>query len=206
MRDGKLIKVCGMTDAENIRAVEALGVDMMGFIFYPKSPRCVSQRLAYLPQNAARVGVFVNVPLEEVLIQDIRYRFSMVQLHGSESPEYCRAMKEAGLRVIKAFSISDGSELKAVKAYEGLCEMYVFDTKCSEVGGSGRSFDWSVLCAYDGQTPFLLSGGIGPGTEAKLKCFSHPRLAGYDLNSRFESAPGMKDAAAIETFLNNLEQ
>lgn len=206
MRAGKLIKVCGMTDGENIRAVEALGVDMMGFIFYPKSPRCVPSLPTYLPRNAARVGVFVDVPVEEVMVQDIRYRFSMVQLHGSESPEYCRTLKGMGFRIIKAFSIAEGSELEAVDAYEGLCEMYVFDTKCSGVGGSGRNFDWSLLDNYGGSTPFLLSGGIAPGLEEKLKGFTHPMLAGYDLNSRFETAPGIKDAGAIETFLNNLEQ
>ena len=201
----KLIKVCGMTLGENIREVESLGVDLIGNIFYPKSPRCVQSVPDYLPAAAARVGVFVDVPVEEVMVQDIRYRFGYVQLHGNETPDYCCTLKNLGFKLIKAFSISEAADLEKTSQYEGLCEYYLFDTKTPGYGGSGNSFDWTVLDAYSGRTPFLLSGGIGPDSAAALKAFSHHALAGYDLNSRFETAPGVKSAGQIKTFLEKLK-
>lgn len=195
-----MIKVCGMTEAENVRSVEALGVDMMGFIFYDRSPRCCRQVPDYLP-SCCRVGVFVNPSLEYILEKDKDFHFDYIQLHGSESPAFCAQVKACGFRVIKAFSMKDASDLARCVDYDG-CDLFVFDTKTPLVGGCGVSFDWSILEAYKGDVPFLLSGGIGPDSVEALAGFSHPMLAGYDLNSRFEISPGLKDAGLLGEFIN----
>lgn len=199
-----LIKVCGMTEAENIRRVEQLGVNMMGFIFYPKSPRCLCGMPGYLPSRARRVGVFVNESKENVLMYADRFGLDYLQLHGNESPAYCRSLRRAGMRLIKAFAVAQPRDLLAVSAYNGLCDYYLFDTKTPQYGGSGNRFDWNLLHRYDGPTPFLLSGGIHPYSAKAVREFHHPRLAGIDLNSRFETAPGIKDVERIEEFLNQI--
>ena len=206
MTDHKLIKVCGMTEGENIRAVEALGVDLIGFIFYPRSPRCVREIPAYLPARAGRVGVFVNATREEILRQNDTFQFRYVQLHGDESPAFCDRLREQdGLRVIKAFGIADESVRNTVAGYEGACDLFLFDTRTAGRGGSGRRFDWSVLADYEEKTPFLLSGGLAPDTVDLIRGFDAPLLAGYDLNSRFETAPGLKDQALLAQFLRELQ-
>lgn len=201
-----LIKVCGMTEAENIRNVEQLGVDMIGFIFYPKSPRCLCEMPEYLPTHAKRVGVFVNENKENILMYADRFSLDYIQLHGTESPEYCRSLQSHGLRLIKVFSISHLKDLLATSSYNGLCDYYLFDTKTPCYGGSGNQFDWNLLYRYNGPTPFLLSGGINPYSAKSIKEFRHSRFAGIDLNSRFETAPGIKDTERIETFLRELKE
>lgn len=203
---GKLIKVCGMREADNIRALEALDVDMMGFIFYPKSPRCVCDLPAYMPRYAKRVGVFVNEDKKEIEMLADRFRLEYIQLHGNESPEYCRSLHTAGLRLIKAFPIATCKDMVGMEAYEPYCDYFLFDTRCEQHGGSGNQFDWSLLNNYKGHTPFLLSGGINVYSTAALKEIKHPRLAGFDLNSRFELAPGVKDIERINRFLKELKQ
>lgn len=195
-----IIKVCGMREAENIRQVEDLGIDLMGFIFYGPSPRCVGSVPEALPEKCRRVGVFVNQPLSFVSEMARLWGLHFVQLHGDESPKVCGELKAMGLGVIKAFSVRDAKTLVATKPYEQICDYFLFDTPCATGGGSGRSFDWDLLQAYDGQTPFLLSGGISPASISALKRFSHPRWEGVDLNSGFETAPGMKDVDLLSKF------
>lgn len=207
MMGNQLIKVCGMTDGENIREVEALGVDLLGFIFYPRSPRCVREIPAYLPERAGRVGVFVNATREEILRRHDAFRFDFVQLHGDESPAFCADLRERdGLRIIKAFGIGADPVDRVVAGYEGACDLFLFDTRTAARGGSGQRFDWSVLADYSGKTQFLLSGGLGPDSAESLRAFSAPLLAGIDLNSRFEKAPGEKDAALLSDFLQQLKR
>ncbi len=201
-----IIKVCGMTEAGNIRDVEALGVDFMGFIFYPKSPRCLCDMPGYMPVRARRVGVFVNESREVVQMVADRFSLDFVQLHGKESPEYCRQLRDGGLHLIKVFSVSQPEDLQTVPGYEGLCDYYFFDTKTPQYGGSGNRFDWNLLSRYDGNTPFLLSGGIDVQAAPSIRAFSHPRLAGIDLNSRFETSPGVKDVSLIKQFLSLMEE
>lgn len=201
----KLIKVCGMREAENIRAVEQLGVDMIGFIFYPKSPRCLCELPDYLPVNALRVGVFVNENKPNVETYADRFGLDYLQLHGNESPEYCQSLRAKGMKIIKAFSIARAKDLQTVHKYETTCDYLLFDTKTEQFGGSGSQFDWNLLDAYNGHTPFLLSGGINLYSTKALKAFHHPRLAGFDINSRFELAPGKKDTERIDQFLRGLK-
>lgn len=162
-----IIKVCGMTEAENIRNVEQLDVDMIGFIFYPKSPRCLCEMPAYLPVHAKRVGVFVNENKDDILMYTDRFALDYIQLHGNESPEYCRSLCNNGLHLIKAFSIAHPKDLAAVSAYKGLCDYYLFDTKTPQYGGSGNQFDWNLLLRYTGMTPFLAQRAASTLTASK---------------------------------------
>ncbi len=204
-----IVKVCGMREAENIRAVEALGVDWMGFIFWEHSSRNVCQRPAYLPTRAKRVGVFVDASLDVVCQRVEAFCLDVVQLHGSESPAYLHDLRNAlagAVLIVKAFSIATRDDLLQTSFYEGLADFFLFDTKAQLVGGNGRKFDWNVLAHYDGSTPFLLSGGIGPDDASRLSAFSHPRLAGIDLNSRFETAPAQKNVELLKQFLYDIQQ
>ena len=198
-----LVKVCGMREAENIREVEALGIDLMGFIFWPKSGRYVSERPAYLPTNCKRVGVFVDEDVETVKRIADDYVLDFIQLHGHESRAYCAQLK--GLKLIKAFNIATTEDFKQTEPYTGIVDYFLFDTKGKSVGGNGEKFDWSVLSAYDDNTPFLLSGGIGPDDAERIKNFHHEKCIGIDLNSKFEIAPGLKDVAALRHFLRALK-
>lgn len=200
-----IIKVCGMRDADNIREVAELGIDLMGFIFYPKSPRYFLMekgneavlRLLHLK----KVGVFVNASMDEIQTTAIRLNLNYLQLHGNESPEDCRALYQLGFPLIKAFSIASASDLSRTEAYEDCVDYFLFDTKCSGFGGSGRQFDWSLLSAYKGRTPFLLSGGITPSSAEAILQFKHPAFAGIDLNSGFETSPAIKNVQQLKEFV-----
>ncbi|MBR2115268.1 MAG: phosphoribosylanthranilate isomerase [Prevotella sp.] len=197
------VKVCGMRDADNIREVEALGIDMMGFIFWPKSSRYVSERPNYMPTKCKRVGVFVDEDIEQVKRTADEYQLDMIQLHGHERPDYIRQL--SGRKVIKAFNIATSADLEATKPYEDIVDYFLFDTKGKSVGGNGAKFDWTVLADYVGETPFLLSGGIGPDDAARIRSFHHSQLAGIDLNSRFEITPGLKDINKLKEFIKELQ-
>lgn len=202
-----IIKVCGMTQGDNIRAVEELGVDWIGFIFFSRSPRCVVQKPSMMPQQAKRVGVFVNASIAEIRLRIQEYGLHYVQLHGDESPAFCTEVQALGIGVIKAFSVGEAGDLEATLAYEGCCDYYLFDTKSTHLrGGSGAMFDWQLLTTYRGATPFLLSGGIGPESLDALRGFKHPLWAGIDLNSRFESAPGVKALPLLAPFIHEFKK
>lgn len=199
-----IIKVCGMREADNIRAVEAAGPDWMGFIFYPRSPRCVTEVPGYLPHHCRRVGVFVNAETTHIEDKARQWHLDLIQLHGDESPQQCRDLKAHGLCVIRAFRVAAPHDLSATADYSDCCDYFLFDTPTKDFGGSGRQFDWQLLNHYTGTTPFLLSGGLGPGDIAALQSFRHPACCGIDLNSRFETAPALKDAAALKDFIQHI--
>ena len=194
-----IVKVCGMRDAANIRQLEALGIDWMGMIFWPKSKRYVSTPPVYLPQHVRKVGVFVDASLDAIRQHVEDYQLDIVQLHGQESPETLKALKP--LTLTKAFNIATPEDLQKTEPYEGLADYFLFDTKGKSVGGNGEKFDWSVLDSYQGETPFLLSGGIGSEDAQDVKTFHHPKCIGIDLNSRFEAEPGLKDITKLKQFL-----
>ena len=199
-----MVKVCGMRDPENIRAVEQAGADLLGFICYAPSPRFVGSS-APRPSRCKRVGVFVNAP--ECYIYNMVKELSLdyVQLHGNESPAFCRNLYQAGLRLIKAFSVSHAGILDGTQAYAPYCDYFLFDTPCASYGGSGETFDWQMLLAYRASVTFFLSGGLSPGSLNALARFSHPLWVGIDLNSGFELAPGLKDARALHTFIKRFK-
>ena len=200
-----IIKVCGMRDERNIREVARLGVQWLGFIFYPRSPRYVEPdelaRLDLEAIHAKRVGVFVNTSPDRVMATARTCRLDYLQLHGEESPDDCYALQKRGYSLIKAFPVAMREDLERTQAYEGRVDYFLFDTRCAEYGGSGRPFDWSVLAEYKGETPFLLSGGIRPGHEEAIRSLRHPRLTGIDLNSGFEREPGLKDIDKLSAFI-----
>ena len=210
-----ITKVCGLCQAENIQAVAKTGIQWTGFIFYTPSPRCLlrdpaeAERVRQLITADAfrpkRVGVFVNASQEEIMEVAQQYRLDYLQLHGHESPDFCYALQKRGYALIKAFSIATAEDLAHTADYAGRVDYFLFDTKCAGYGGSGQRFDWSLLQDYQGETPFLLSGGIRPEMAADLQRFHHPRWAGIDLNSGFESAPGVKNAETLRSFQNNFE-
>lgn len=198
-----IIKVCGMRDAENIRQVASLGIDWMGFIFYPASPRAVGGRTEAIGGDlpVKKTGVFVNASVEEILRIAEQCRLDMIQLHGNETPAECSRLQANGYQVVKAFRVSSEKSFEEVKRYAGCADYFLFDTPCETYGGSGLRFDWSALAAYRGETPFLLSGGIGPEQAEEIRRFHHPRFAGIDLNSRFEVSPGRKDVEKLSAFI-----
>ena len=194
-----------MRDAENIRALEEQAKpDLVGLICWERSPRFVSEVPAYLPQ-CKRVGVFVNPTLDEIEKRNKDFNFSYIQLHGSESPEFCQAVQQkTGLQIIKAISIYSKEDIALASKYEGFADLILFDTKCATIGGSGKQFNWDILSDYRSSLPFLLSGGIGPEDTERLKQFHHDKCIGFDINSRFELEPGIKDTDKIRTFIRNI--
>ena len=200
-----IVKVCGLREADNIRAVEAVGADWAGFIFHPRSPRYVAVPPAYLPR-CRRVGVFVNAGAADILRRVAGFGLSAVQLHGDEAPSLCAALRARGLTVIKAFPVATEESLAATVRYAGACDYFLFDTPTALRGGSGRPFRWELLQAYAGPVPFLLSGGLSPAALPALCAFRHPCWAGVDLNSGFELAPGRKDAARLALFIHSLRE
>lgn len=205
-----IVKVCGMREAENIRLVDEIGgVDWMGFIFYPRSPRNVSTVPNYLPRQCKRVGVFVNSPIEDIAKRVDEFGLDFVQLHGNESPEYIFNLRNTigeNIKIIKMIQIETEDDMRQTKRYEGLADYFLFETKCKGYGGSGKQFDWDILQHYRYETPFLITGGIGAEDADKVLSFSHPKFIGIDLNSRFETSPAVKDAALIDKFIKQIKQ
>lgn len=199
-----IIKVCGMKHAGNIRELDKLKPDMTGFIFHSSSPRFADAVPEYIPASSLRVGVFVNSDTDYILYKVSEFGLNLVQLHGNESPEQCRAIRSKGIDIIKAFSLKTDNADTITAPYDGLCRYYLFDTPCAAYGGSGKTFDWTLTQSYHGNTPFLLSGGIRPESLEQISSFRHPSFAGIDINSGFETAPGMKDTEAIAEFIKRL--
>lgn len=207
-----LLKVCGMREAANISAISNLEIDMIGFIFYEKSARFIKEDPTNIQQvksidNQKTVGVFVNAQIPEVLDKLGTYELDYIQLHGDESPEYCQNLKAVWpeIQIIKAFSVDQNFDFAKTLPYQSTCSLFLFDTKGEKRGGNGIRFDWTLLNNYDGELPFLLSGGIDLEHVEEIKNFRHPKLIGIDLNSRFEFSPGLKDVDKISTFSGNLK-
>lgn len=204
-----IIKVCGMRDPQNIRELSVLNINWMGLIFYHGSPRDITNVSEYakgfhIPVPFRKVGVFVDSTPEEILKKKVLYKLDYVQLHGNESPDFCHTLQKRGISLIKAFPIASREDLLQTSAYEGYVDYFLFDTKCPGYGGSGQLFDWSILSYYSGTTPFLLSGGINPGSVKEIQQLNHPQLAGIDINSGFEIEPGIKDVNKINLFIQKL--
>lgn len=214
-----------MREPENVKAVSSLDIDLMGFIFYPKSSRYVQQismHAGIIPDRADDeivgkkhckfVGVFVDDMPQNIVTRVYNYHLDYVQLHGNESPVMIDNLKRTlipdivpDIKIIKALGIREADDVKRWREYEGYVDMFLFDTQCKGYGGSGEQFDWSILDEYDGDIPFLLSGGIGPDDAERVKAFHHPKCVGIDLNSRFEISPALKDVEKLKAFLLELQ-
>jgi len=207
---------------QNPLEVAQLQPDYLGFIFWEPSSRAFEGEMPNLPKSIKKVGVFVDAPLEEVLEKVSQYQLDAVQLHGKESVAYCDALRHAelvsashkdetpkqvrgdGIEIIKVFSIKDNFDFSILKDYEGVCDYFLFDTKGKLPGGNGYTFDWSILENYPSTQPFFLSGGIGLESVEKLKEFMNSPASTYcyaiDVNSRFETQPGLKNIASLKAF------
>ncbi len=214
------VKVCGMREPENILALLDLPIDFIGFIFFPESPRYIgkSPLKKWLPEQSERfedinkVGVFVNAEVEEILNAVHDYELDYIQLHGNESAEYCRelsilwqASSVRKARMIKAFAVDEDFDFSQTETYAPYCSYFLFDTKGEKLGGNGIRFNWSILEGYQGVTPFLLSGGIGPEMAEEVNQLDFPQLSGVDINSQFELEPGVKDLTKVKFFLEKVK-
>lgn len=214
-RGGVRIKVCGMTQPDQVNALDGMGVDFAGFIFYQKSPRYIgnkisAEKMKRIGGRIAKVGVFVNMPYDDLMKTVENYRLDMVQLHGDETPRFCESVSNY-ISVIKAFRLSDNDPIDwIIKSYDDACDMYMFDTLGSGYGGTGKKFDWNMLKPALVPKLFFLSGGIEPGDEEKLKEFTiepvAKKLFAIDINSRFETSAGVKDIEKVRTMVKGLRE
>ncbi|WP_157666470.1 phosphoribosylanthranilate isomerase [Alkalitalea saponilacus] len=197
-----------MKHAKNIVEVSELNPDLMGFIFYPPSPRYVvgtllPETIKEIPSNIIKTGVFVNAGKKEILKLTELFHLNAVQLHGSETPQLCSELKNEGLKVLKALRPDDSLSILA-QEYHDVCDMLLFDTPSPQHGGTGQKFDWSLLESYNGKTPFFLSGGIGVEDAETLKNLENIHPMGVDINSKFEIEPELKDVSRLKTFINKI--
>lgn len=206
--DQKKVKVCGMNNKQNIAEVISAGADLIGLIFFDKSPRSIDKGnvdLAFIKDlKISKVGVFVNEELEDVLRIAAEYELNYLQLHGSESPDYCLKAKEQGYGIWKAFSIGDSIDADSLKPYEEHVDLYLFDTKGKNHGGNGMKFNWKTLNEYNLSKPFMLSGGLTLNDSDDVSNLKFDQLWGVDLNSGFELEPGRKKPSEIEEFINRI--
>lgn len=213
-----------MRNAENIKQVEALGVDMIGLDFNPKSPRYVNMinsGSGTIPDKADKdmvrngdgnkkakfAGVFTDDLPQNIITRVYNFKLDYVQLNGEETPEMIENLKatvvpdiKKDLKIIKTLKISCHEDFDKYSQYEGVADLFLFDMGYE----AKETYNWSVLSTYKGSTPFLLSGEIGPEDAGRIKEFNHPMLYGIDINSRFETEPGIKDVAAISAFIKRI--
>lgn len=179
----------------------ALNPDYMGFVFYKNSPRFAgdldNDLVKNIPAGIEKTAVFVNETAENIDKLISEYDFDIIQLHGDESPDFCQSFR-AEVKVIKAFGITPGFNFELLKDYINKVDFFLFDTKTDIYGGSGNTFNWSVLDEYKLNIPFFLSGGISPDNIHEIQDIRHAQLYGIDLNSKFEDSPGVKNIPQLE--------
>ena len=207
------IKVCGLTLPEQASALEEMGVALAGFIFYPKSPRFMGNKISpekmkQIKGRIAKVGVFVNATYDELMRIVEDYRLDMVQMHGDETPKYCEKIADY-ISVIKAFRLGENDNVEWMsRPYQDVCDMFMFDTMGAGYGGTGKKFNWDVLKKSMINKPFFLSGGIEPGDEEKLIAFQNEPVAknlfAIDINSKFEITAGVKNMEKVKEFCGKL--
>ena len=216
------LKICGMKYQDNMAQVATLQPDYLGFIFYDKSARNFDTTIPQISESIKKTGVFVNEDLNSVIEKINTFNLQAVQLHGSESPEYCDALRHAELvsashqknlkqvqvEIIKVFSIKEEFDFEVLKPYEAVCDYFLFDTKGKLPGGNGYTFDWNVLNDYPSTKPFFLSGGIGLDQIEGIKNFLQSDTSEYcyalDVNSKFEVEPGLKNIEDLKEFKQHL--
>lgn len=205
------LKVCGMKYLENMEAVAALQPDYLGFIFWEPSSRFFNGKMGAISKNIKKVGVFVDADLDYVVEKINQYSLDVVQLHGKESPEFCKGLRNSNLglkgkqpQIIKVFSIKDSFNFSVITPFEKVCDYFLFDTKGKLPGGNGYTFNWSVLENYPSTKSYFLSGGIGVDNVHKIKEFLKTTAAKYcialDVNSSFEIEPGVKNIEKLNEF------
>jgi phosphoribosylanthranilate isomerase len=214
------IKVCGITTLKQLQQLDGLDIDFAGLNFYEGSPRYVVDKISPKEIQEAdfdikKVGVFVDAAYDDIMKIIGDYNLDIVQLHGNETPDLCDELLSE-IEVIKSFRIGGEVNMdEMIEAYDDVCDYYLFDTAPQQItkgreelasfGGTGKQFDWSILTKAKIEKPFFLSGGIGPDDVAKIKKFNHPDFFAIDINSKFETAPGVKDMAKLLKFVKELK-
>jgi phosphoribosylanthranilate isomerase len=202
-------KVCGITSIEQAEAISSQGAHFIGFIFYPSSKRYALSSLSlddiagFKPANAKKVGVFVNETIENVLDTAHKAGLDMIQLHGDEDASYCATI-QAAFPVIKVFRVS--KTIPDFALFENVASYYLFDTDSVLYGGTGQHFNWEIIKKTRFNKPFFLSGGIGmndvQGIQVLKAAITGQDLVAVDLNSKFETSPGIKNIELIKTFID----
>jgi phosphoribosylanthranilate isomerase len=202
------LKVCGMKYPDNIRKLSELKPDFIGFIFYDQSKRFIGDGLNIsklnVDESIEKVGVFVNASIKYILEKLKKYSLDLVQLHGNESPEFCKELQQQSIKISKAFQVDENFDFSELASYYDVCDYFLFDTKTKLYGGSGKKFNWQVLEKYDNKKPFFLSGGIALDDIAEIKKLKNLNIYAIDINSKFEIEPGLKDIEKIKQFKEGL--
>ena len=203
------LKICGMKYSENIETIAALQPDYLGFIFWEYSKRRFDlEEIPQLDSKIKKVGVFVDAKINEIIARKNQFDLDIIQLHGSESVEFCKELKKQNIEIIKAFSISNPFDFSKLKQYIPYVDYFLFDTKGKLPGGNGITFDWQILANYSYEIPYFLSGGIG-NTELEavkifLKTKAGKNCVAIDVNSRFELKSGYKNENKLRKFKKSL--
>lgn len=204
MEEKLKLKVCGMKNLENIQGLVKVRPDFIGYIFYPKSKRYVGlipdKRIFEIESQINKVGVFVNTSIDEIMNALKNFNLDFIQLHGDETVELCEQLFHKGVKVIKAFQITEDFDFSILNDYVNVSDYFLFDTKTDSYGGSGRKFNWKVLEKYKLKHPFFLSGGIALEDVEEIIVFRHESLFAIDINSRFEDENGLKKIEQINEF------
>lgn len=199
-----------MCDPGNVREVAETGPDFMGFIFYPGSKRYIGEfpdksLLLQVTPGVQKTGVFVNENIEKVLKVARQFMLEVIQLHGRETVDYCSIVRSSGYKVIKTFGVNSDFDFNELYPYLKTCDYFLFDSKTEKHGGTGIKFNWNKLADYHLDKPFFLSGGIGPEDVKTLKAIRHEAFFAVDINSRFETVPGIKNSGSVNSFIKELK-
>ena len=199
---------------KNIKELAVLSPDYMGHIFWEPSSRVMDMPASEI--NTIKTGVFVNAPISQIKKKVNAYTLSAIQLHGNETPGFCKELKEAFQKtsftpiLIKAFAVGNDFDFTLLSEYENVCDFFLFDAKGPLPGGNGRAFNWLLLQKYALTKPYFLSGGIGPEHIEELKTFFRNPASKYchalDVNSAFEKSPGLKDIEKLKLFIQAVRQ
>jgi len=220
-----IIKVCGMRDARNIHEVSQLGIDWIGLDFIPNSERYVSQiascagiipdysslsdlssdKLSQQKEDPVLCGVFADDMPQNIVTRVVNFDLDIVQLNGEESMVMIDNLRRtldpdihAGIKMMKRLVITKREDIEKYKEYVEGVDYFLFDVQ-------DNLKDWSILEAYDGKVPFLVSGNIGAEDIEKIKGLTHPLFYGISVNKKFESAPAVKDVALLKDFLEKIK-
>ncbi|MEQ8665030.1 MAG: phosphoribosylanthranilate isomerase [Rhodospirillales bacterium] len=205
-----LVKICGLNSADTVDTAVKAGTDMVGFNFFPKSPRYVDPDTAgglagRVPDRVIKVGLFVEPTDDELAAMLTRVPLDMIQLHGQEDPARVAHVRDRFAKpVMKVIGVSDAADLSRAAGYKGAADRLLLDAKppkgADRPGGNAVSFDWTMLSGWTAPMPWMLAGGLNPGNVAEAVSISH--APGVDVASGVESAPGVKDNAAIKAFID----
>lgn len=197
------IKICGMKLPQNIKSIELLETNFIGFIFYTYSPRFIGVSFP-IETQIKKIGVIVNNSISKILKTVQKYAIDLVQLHGQDFLEYCEELYKNNVSIIKVIRVNEVLAFSCIHKYINYSLFFLFDTYCIEYGGSGRKFSWNKIKEYAFDIPFFLSGGIGPEDVKRIKNVFHTKFFGFDLNSKFEIEPTNKNRDELRRFIHKI--